>query len=58
MLDQEARQHQNQADEEGGVDAQRQPFLDRSEVDQGELPSVDGGIGREEKTENVAGPEP
>jgi hypothetical protein len=55
VLDQEARQHQNQADEEGGVDAQFQPFLDRSEVEQGELPGVDGGIRREEKTEDVAG---
>ena len=56
MLDQEARQHQNQADEEGRVDAERQPFLDRAEVEQGDLPGVDGGIRREKQTENVAGP--
>ena len=58
VLDQEARQHQNQANKESGVDAQRQSFLDRSEVDQGELPSVDGGIRCEEKAEDVAGPQP
>jgi hypothetical protein len=55
VLDQEARQHQNQADKEGGVDAQCQSFLDRSEVEQGELPSVDGSIRRKEETENVSG---
>ena len=58
MLDQEAGQHQDQADEEGRVDAQRQPFLDRAEIEQGDLPRVDGSIGREEEAEDVAGAEP
>ena len=58
MLDQEARQHQNKADEEGRVDTQRQPFLDRTEIEQRDLPGVDGSISRKKQTENIPGREP
>src|SRR3546814_19429537 len=55
MLDGEDDQHQHGADEEGGVDAQRQAFLEEAEIEEVDLPGADRRIGGEERVQHVAG---
>src|SRR5665811_1520733 len=55
MLNAERDQHQNRADEEGGVQAKAQALLEEGEIDELDLPGSDRGLGREQSRENVAG---
>ena len=57
MLDREHHQHDDGADDERGIDAQRQPFLEEAEVDERDLPGVDVGIRRIEDRQQIAGAE-
>ena len=54
MLDGEAEQQQDHAQEEGGIDPQRQPLVDEAEIGDGPLPGQDRGIGGEESRQHIA----
>jgi hypothetical protein len=54
VLNGERRKQNDGADEEGRVDAQRQAAREPAEIEQGDLPGVDGGRGREQHVQHVA----
>jgi hypothetical protein len=56
MLNREHGQHDGCTDDEGRVDAQRQPFLDEAKVDERDLPSVDCRIGRIKDRQEITRP--
>ena len=56
-LDRETAEQQRRRDDERRVDAQRQPFLEPTEIRQDDLPACDGGIRSEKEVEHVAGAE-
>ena len=57
MLDREHDQHDDRANDERGVDPQRQAILEETQIDERDLPRVDGRIRGVEDRQEIAGAE-
>ena len=58
VLDVPHREDDEGADDEHRVDAQRETILEEVQIDQGDLPRVDGGVRRIEDRQKIAGSKP